>query len=51
MPSEPDTPRALIRYALVGLALTCAIAWTPYLVRGALLLIYMSTLVAEAPPE
>ncbi len=46
MPSEPDTPRALIRYALVGLALTCAIALTLYLVRSALLLIYMSTLVA-----
>jgi len=41
-----DTPRALIRYALVGLALTVAIAWTMYLVRGALLLIYVSTLVA-----
>jgi predicted PurR-regulated permease PerM len=41
-----DNPRALIRYALVGLALTIAIAWTMYLVRGALLLIYMSVLVA-----
>ncbi len=46
MPSRPDTPRALIRYALAGLALTVAIAWTMYLVRGALLLIYMSALVA-----
>lgn len=41
-----DNPRALIRYALIGLALTVAIAWTMYLVRGVLLLIYMSTLVA-----
>ena len=46
MPSSPDTPRALIRYALVGLALTVAIAWTIFLVRDALLLIYMSALVA-----
>ena len=46
MPSSPDTPRALIRYALVGLALTVAIAWTIFLVRSALLLIYMSALVA-----
>jgi len=46
VPSRNDTPRALIRYALVGLALTVAIAWTMYLVRGVLLLIYMSTLVA-----
>ena len=41
-----DSPRALIRYALVGLALTLAITWALYLVRGALLLIYMSALVA-----
>jgi predicted PurR-regulated permease PerM len=46
VPSGTDTPRALIRYALVGLALTVSIAWGMYLVRGALLLIYMSTLVA-----
>ena len=46
MPSQPDTPRALIRYALVGLALTIAIVWMLYLVRGALLLVYMSALVA-----
>ena len=42
----PDTPRALIRYALVCLALTVAMAWAMYLVRSALLLIYMSALVA-----
>ena len=46
MPSTPDTPRALVRYALVGLALTVAIAWTIFLIRDALLLIYMSALVA-----
>lgn len=46
MPSRTDSPRALIRYALVGLVLTVAMAWTMYLVRGALLLIYMSVLVA-----
>jgi predicted PurR-regulated permease PerM len=38
--------RALIRYALAGLAVTVAIMWGLYLVRGALLLIYMSVLVA-----
>ena len=41
-----DNPRALIRYALVGLTLTVAIAWGLYLVRGALLLIYIAALVA-----
>ena len=46
MPAHSDSPRALIRYALVGLALTVVIAWSLYLVRSALLLIYMSVLVA-----
>lgn len=41
-----DSPRALIRYALVGLVLTAAIAWAVYLVRDALLLIYISALTA-----
>ena len=41
-----DSPRALIRYALVGLALTIVITWTLYLVRSALLLVYISALVA-----
>jgi predicted PurR-regulated permease PerM len=41
-----DNPRALIRYALVGLALMAALLWALYLVRGALLLIYISALVA-----
>ena len=43
---RPDTPRALIRYALAGLAFTVALAWAMYLARSALLLIYMSALVA-----
>ncbi len=42
----PDTPRALIRYGLVGLALTIVLLWTFYLVREALLLIYVAALVA-----
>jgi predicted PurR-regulated permease PerM len=39
-------PRALIRYALAGFALTLALLWAAYLVRSALLLIYISALVA-----
>jgi predicted PurR-regulated permease PerM len=39
-------PRALIRYALAGLAFTVALLWASYLARGALLLIYIATLVA-----
>ena len=46
MPAHTDSPRALIRYALVGLALTVAITWGVYLARNALLLVYMSVLVA-----
>ena len=38
--------RALIRYALAALACTVALLWAAYLVRGALLLIYISSLVA-----
>jgi len=38
--------RALIRYALAGLALTVALLWAAFLIRGALLLIYISALVA-----
>jgi predicted PurR-regulated permease PerM len=41
-----DDPRALIRYALVGVAVTVALAWALYLVRNALLLVYISALVA-----
>ncbi len=39
-------PRGLIRYALVGLALTVTLLWSAYLVRGALLVIYIAALVA-----
>ena len=43
---RPNSPRALIQYALVGLVLTVAIAWTLFLARDALLLVYMGALVA-----
>ncbi|MSO45859.1 MAG: AI-2E family transporter [Acidobacteria bacterium] len=46
MTTRPDTPRALIRYALVGLAVTSAVVWTLYLTRDAILLVYVSALVA-----
>ena len=39
-------PRALIRYGLAGLALTVSLMWSAYLVRGAILLIYIAALVA-----
>jgi predicted PurR-regulated permease PerM len=41
-----DEARALIRYALTGLALTIVLLWAMYLVRAALLLIYVAALVA-----
>lgn len=41
-----EDPRALIRYALVGTVVTVALAWALYLVRNALLLVYISALVA-----
>ena len=44
-PSREDS-RALIRYALAGAAITVAIAWTLFLARDALLLIYVSAVVA-----
>jgi predicted PurR-regulated permease PerM len=44
--NRPDDPRALIRYALVGIALTVAVFWMLFLVRGTLLLIYVAALVA-----
>lgn len=43
-----DDPRALIRYGLVSLAITLVLLWTLFLVRGALLLIYVAALVAIA---
>lgn len=44
--TRDDSPRALIRYGLAGLVLAAAIAWMLYLTRGALLLIYVSALIA-----
>ena len=41
-----DSPRALIRYGLAGLALSVALVWALYLARDAILLIYISALVA-----
>ena len=41
-----NDPRALIRYALAGLALTVVLLWAAFLARGGLLLIYISGLVA-----
>ena len=46
MTSSSDNPRALIRYGLVGFALTVALMWALYLVRSALLLLYVAALVA-----
>lgn len=46
MTTRSDAPRALIRYALVGAAVTIAVMWALYLTRDALLLIYVSALVA-----
>jgi predicted PurR-regulated permease PerM len=44
--TQQDDPRGLIRYALVGIAFTVALAWTLFLVRETLLLIYVAALVA-----
>jgi predicted PurR-regulated permease PerM len=41
-----EDPRALVRYALAGLALTIVLLWALFLVRGALLLLYVAALVA-----
>jgi predicted PurR-regulated permease PerM len=46
VPAPSNDPRALIRYGLVGLAVTILLLWVLYLVRGALLLIYVASLVA-----
>lgn len=45
MPQRSD-PRSLIRYACIALAITVVAVWTLYLVRGPLLLIYVSGLFA-----
>jgi predicted PurR-regulated permease PerM len=44
--ASPDSPRALIRYTLVGLALTVFVAWALWEVRDALMLVYISALAA-----
>jgi predicted PurR-regulated permease PerM len=44
--ASSDSPRALIRYALVGLALTVLVCWALWEVRDALVLVYISALVA-----
>jgi predicted PurR-regulated permease PerM len=44
--NSDDDARSLIRYALAALALTIVLLWTVYLVRDALLLIYVAALVA-----
>ena len=44
--SASDSPRALIRYAIVTLAVTVFICWALWEVRDALMLVYISALVA-----
>ena len=46
MTVRTDNPRALIRYALVGAALTTGTVWALYLIRDTLLLVYVSILIA-----
>ena len=46
MSASPDSPRALIRYALAAFAVTVFIGWALWEVRDALLLVYISALVA-----
>jgi predicted PurR-regulated permease PerM len=43
---EPSDPRSLIRYGLVGFAITIIALWTLYLIRGPLLLFYVCVLFA-----
>jgi predicted PurR-regulated permease PerM len=43
---QRDTPRALIRYALMSATVTVALVWLLYLVRDTLLLIYVAGLIA-----
>ena len=43
---QSSDPRSLIRYACVALAITVALTWALYLVRGPILLIYVSGLFA-----
>jgi predicted PurR-regulated permease PerM len=43
---QSSDPRSLIRYACVAVVITAILLWTLYLVRGPLLLIYVSALFA-----
>ena len=43
---QSSDPRSLIRYACVAFAVTIALMWAIYLVRGPLLVIYVSALFA-----
>ena len=43
---QSSDPRSLIRYACLAAAVTIVLMWTVYLVRGPLLLIYVSALFA-----
>ena len=47
-PTSPQSsdPRSLIRYACVALAVTVVAVWTLYLIRGPILVIYVSMLFA-----
>jgi predicted PurR-regulated permease PerM len=44
--ASAEESRALIRYALAGLALTVILLWTAYLAREVLLIVYVAALVA-----
>ena len=46
MSAPSDSPRALIRYTLVGLAFTVGICWALWEVSDALVLVYISALMA-----
>ena len=48
LPTSPQSfdPRSLIRYACVALAVTVVAVWTLYLIRGPILVIYVSMLFA-----
>ena len=46
MSAPSDSPRALIRYTLVGLVLTVGICWALWEVSDALVLVYISALMA-----
>jgi predicted PurR-regulated permease PerM len=43
---ETENPRALIRYGMVAFSVTLMLLWALYLVRDALLLLYVASLIA-----